>query len=51
MKSSVKGREMAWEQHELLSLTYSRRDGRRPGWGQSWAAEGCMQHLADCLIF
>lgn len=31
MKSSVKGREMAWEQHELLSLTYSRRDGRRPG--------------------
>lgn len=33
MKSSVKGREMAREQHELLSLMYSRRGGRRPGRG------------------
>lgn len=40
MKSSVKGREMAREQHELLSLMYSRRGGRRPGRGTELGSRG-----------
>lgn len=47
MKSSVKGREMTREQ--LIDI---QKEGWEKTWeGQSWAAEGCMQHLTDGLIF